>query len=65
MTVPLKCFLDSLSSYRNKRVTVIELQNENEESVICYSQLRISKISLVKKSQTIAIDFFPHILLKK
>ena len=40
----LKCFLGNLSSCRNKRATVTELQNENEENVISYSHLRKSKI---------------------
>ena len=55
----LKCFVDNLSSYRSKRVTVIEVRNENEQNVISYSQLRKSKISFVKKFQTIAV-YLPH-----
>ena len=35
--------------YQNKRVAIIELQNENEQNVISYSQLRKSKISLENK----------------
>ena len=42
----LNCFFYNLSLYRNKRVAVIELQNENEQNVISYSQLRKSKLSL-------------------
>ena len=60
----LKHFLDNLSSYRNKKVTVIELRNENEQSVISCSQLRKSKMSFVRKFQTIAIYLFPTLYLK-
>ena len=42
-----------LASNQNKRVAIIELRNENEQNVISYSQLRKSKISLVKKFQTV------------
>ena len=40
-------------SYIATSVTVIELRNENEQNIIIYSQLRKSKISFVKKVQTI------------
>ena len=30
----LKCFVYNLSSYPNKRVTVMELRNEDEQTVI-------------------------------
>ena len=53
----------NLSSYQNKRVTVIKLRNENEQNVICYSQLRKLRISFVKKFQTIAIYLFPTLYL--
>ena len=38
-----------LSLYQNKRVTIIELRNDIEQNAISYSQLRKSKVSLVKK----------------
>ena len=59
-----KCFVYNLSSYRNKRITVIELRNESERNVISFSQLRKSKISLVKKFQTIEIYLFLTLFLK-
>ena len=52
-------FFCNLSLYQNKRVTVIELRKENGQNVISYSQLRKSKISHVKKFQTIAIYLCP------
>ena len=33
----LKCFVYILSSCRNKRITVIELRNENEQILISYT----------------------------
>ena len=48
---------------QNKRVAIVELQNENEQNAISYSQLRKPKISLVKKFQTILL--ISHFILKK
>ena len=53
-------FCYNLASYQNKKVAIIELRNENEYNVISYSQLRKLKISLVKKTQTTEIYYFPH-----
>ena len=57
----LNVFLN-LSSYqneKNKRVTVIELRNNNKQNVISYSQINKSKIFLAKKFQKIAIYLLP------
>ena len=61
----LRCFFYNLS-FQNKRVTVTELRNENEQNVIpiSYNQLRKSKISLAKKLQTIAIHLFSTFYLR-
>ena len=63
--VLLKMFFYNLS-FQNKRVTVTELRNENEQNVIpiSYSQLRKSKIYLAKKLQTIAIYLFSTFYLR-
>ena len=45
----LKCFFYNSSLYQNKKVTVIELRNENEQNVISYRKLRkIENISCEK-----------------
>ena len=36
----LKCFVYKSILYQNKKVTAIELRNENEQNVISYSQLK-------------------------
>ena len=36
----LKCFVYESILYQNKKVTAIELRNENEQNVISYSQLK-------------------------
>ena len=58
----LNCFFYNLSLYRNKRVAVIELQNENEQNVISYSQLRKSKLSLENWEEI--LNNFPHFTQK-
>ena len=58
LLLPRNVFLKMFLLYQNKKVTVIEIRNENERDVISYSQLKKSKISFVKKFQIIAIDLF-------
>ena len=55
-------FFHKLASYQYKRVAIIVLQNENEQNVISYSQLRKWRISLVKKFLTTYL--FPTLYLK-
>ena len=56
--VRFKMLFYNLSLDQNKRVTIIELRNGNEQNVISYSQLRKSKIFLVKTY------LFPTLYLK-
>ena len=56
--VHFKMLFYNLSLDQNKRVTIIELRNGNEQNVISYSQLRKSKIFLVKNF------LFPTLYLK-
>ena len=60
--VRFKMLFYNLSLDQNKRVTIIELRNRNEQNVISYSQLRKSKIFFVKKFQTTYL--FPTLYLK-
>ena len=62
----IKIFFYSLSSYQtNKRVTVIELRNKNEQWVwSLIAKLRKSEISLVKKFHIVAIYLFSTLYLR-
>ena len=58
----LKCFFTTHHYIKIKKVTVIELPNENEQNVINYSQLRKIKMSLVKFQTIVSISQEPCII---
>ena len=59
----IKCSSCFLASNQNKRVAIwSELRYENGQNMISHSQLKKSKISLVKKFQTVYL--FPKLYLK-
>ena len=60
-----KCFVYNLSSYRNKRVTVIELQKGKKENLISYSLIKKIKYISIEQISNNDNLLIPQVILKK